>query len=64
MDKSDVFGALLPVVDSNKEQDQELLEAIYQTDTLEAVLTLIQNHYGIDPFLLKKISRASSKDRS
>lgn len=25
MDKSDVFGALLPVVDSNKEQDQELL---------------------------------------
>ncbi|HBR82320.1 MAG TPA: hypothetical protein DEA34_09380, partial [Enterococcus sp.] len=42
MDKSDLFGALLPVVDSDKEQDQELLEAIYQTDTLEAVLTLIQ----------------------
>lgn len=54
MDKSDVFGALLPVVDSNKEQDQELLEAIYQTDTLEAVLTLIQNHYGIDPFSAKE----------
>ncbi|MBK4840435.1 AAA family ATPase [Enterococcus faecium] len=54
MDKSDVFGALLPVVDSNKEQDQELLEAIYQTDTLEAVLTLIQNHYGIDPFFAKE----------
>ncbi|RCN86076.1 VWA domain-containing protein [Enterococcus faecium] len=54
MDKSDVFGALLPVVDSNKEQDQELLEAIYQTDTLEAVLKLIQNHYGIDPFSAKE----------
>ncbi|HFD1825369.1 TPA: AAA family ATPase [Enterococcus faecium] len=54
MDKSDVFGALLPVVDSNKEQDQELLEAIYQTDTLEAVLTLIQNHYDIDPFSAKE----------
>ncbi|HCD4474213.1 TPA: AAA family ATPase [Enterococcus faecium] len=54
MDKSDVFGALLPVVDYNKEQDQELLEAIYQTDTLEAVLTLIQNHYGIDPFSAKE----------
>ncbi|EGP5219797.1 VWA domain-containing protein [Enterococcus faecium] len=54
MDKSDVFGALLPVVDSNKEQDQELLEAIYQTDTLEVVLTLIQNHYGIDPFSAKE----------
>lgn len=54
MDKSDVFGALLPVVDSNKEQDQELLEAIYQTDTLGAVLTLIQNHYGIDPFSAKE----------
>lgn len=54
MDKSDVFGALLPVVDSDKEQDQELLEAIYQTDTLEAVLTLIQNHYGIDSFSAKK----------
>lgn len=54
MDKSDVFGALLPVVDSNKEQDQELLEAIYQTDTLEAVLTLIQNHYCIDPFSAKE----------
>ena len=54
MDKPDVFGALLPVVDSNKEQDQELLEAIYQTDTLEAVLTLIQNHYGIDPFSAKE----------
>ncbi|HGF8031029.1 TPA: AAA family ATPase [Enterococcus faecium] len=54
MDKSDVFGALLPVVDFNKEQDQELLEAIYQTDTLEAVLTLIQNHYGIDPFSAKE----------
>lgn len=54
MDKSDVFGALLPVVDSDKEQDQELLEAIYQTDTLEAVLTLIQNHYGIDSFSAKE----------
>ena len=54
MDKSDVFGALLPVVDSNKEQDQELLEAIYQTDTLAAVLTLIQTDYGIDPFSAKE----------
>ena len=34
MDKSDVFGALLPVIDSDQEEDQELLTAIYQTDTL------------------------------
>ncbi|WP_165006975.1 MULTISPECIES: AAA family ATPase [unclassified Enterococcus] len=48
MDKSDVFGALLPVVDANAEQDQELLEAIYQTDTLDAVLQLIQTHYSVN----------------
>lgn len=49
MDKSDVFGALLPVVDSSQEEDQELFEAIYQTETLDAVLQLIQQHYGLTP---------------
>lgn len=48
MDKSDVFGALLPVIDSDQEEDQELLTAIYQTDTLSAVLTLIEQYYSVD----------------
>ncbi|WP_206854146.1 AAA family ATPase [Candidatus Enterococcus mangumiae] len=48
MDKSDVFGALLPVIESDQEDDQELLAAIEQTDTLDAVLRLIQQHYQID----------------
>lgn len=47
MDKSDVFGALLPVVASDDESDGELLEAIYQTNSLDAVLNLIAQHYSI-----------------
>lgn len=47
MDKSDVFGALLPVVTTDDESDGELLEAIYQTDSLDAVLKLIAQHYSI-----------------
>lgn len=47
MDKSDVFGALLPVVAADDEEDSELLEAIYQTDSLQSVLQLIQRHYSI-----------------
>lgn len=54
MDKSDVFGALLPVIDSDQEEDQELLTAIYQTDTLAAVLTLIEQHYSVDPLTAKQ----------
>ncbi|BCA85722.1 ATP-binding protein [Enterococcus saigonensis] len=48
MDKSDVFGALLPVVATDDQTDGELLEAIYQTDSLNAVLELIAQHYSID----------------
>lgn len=48
MDKSDVFGALLPVVATDDKTDGELLEAIYQTDSLDAVLKLIAQHYSID----------------
>lgn len=47
MDKSDVFGALLPVVDSDLKEDQRLIEAINQSGTLEAVLQLIRNHYNL-----------------
>ncbi|MFV0559368.1 MAG: AAA family ATPase [Enterococcus sp.] len=54
MDKSDVFGALLPVVQTDTEEDSELLEAIYQTDSLAAVLSLIQTHFGIDAFVAKE----------
>ena len=54
MDKSDVFGALLPVIDSDQEEDQELLTAIYQTDTLAAVLTLIEQYYSVDPLTAKQ----------
>lgn len=48
MDKTDVFGALLPVVRSDDEDDQELLEAIYQTDSLQEVLSVIEKHFQID----------------
>ncbi|MBO1307267.1 AAA family ATPase [Enterococcus sp. 669A] len=47
MDKTDVFGALLPVVSADDEEDGELLEAIYQADCLEGVLDLIARHYSI-----------------
>ncbi|EOH90242.1 AAA family ATPase [Enterococcus pallens] len=47
MDKTDVFGALLPVVTADDETDNELLEAIYQADCLEGVLELIVRHYSI-----------------
>lgn len=47
MDKSDVFGALLPIVSTDQEEDAELLEAIYQTESLQEVLILIQRHYSI-----------------
>lgn len=48
MDKTDVFGALLPVVATDDDDDQELLEAIYQTDSLQEVLTVIENHFQIN----------------
>lgn len=48
MDKTDVFGALLPVVSADDNDDQELLEAIYQTDSLQDVLAVIENHFQID----------------
>ncbi|GCF93715.1 ATP-binding protein [Enterococcus florum] len=47
MDKTDVFGALLPVIHSDDDQAEELLEAIYQTDSLQEVLALIARHYSI-----------------
>ncbi|MGM0124277.1 hypothetical protein IGI37_001651 [Enterococcus sp. AZ194] len=47
MDKSDVFGALLPIVATDDELDSELLEAIHQTESFDAVLRLIQQHYSI-----------------
>lgn len=54
MDKSDVFGALLPVVAVDEEEDSELLEAIYQTDSLQAVLELIQRHFSISAEVAKE----------
>ncbi|MGX7133775.1 AAA family ATPase [Enterococcus sp. DIV0175] len=48
MDKSDVFGALLPVVESVDADSQELLEAISQTESFDAVLRLVQSHYQLD----------------
>lgn len=54
MDKSDVLGALLPVIATDDEDDQELLDAIYQTESLSAVLQLIQNHYSIGPEAAKE----------
>lgn len=53
MDKSDVFGALLPIVTSDRDDDQELIEAISQTDTLDAVLQLIKDHYQLSDELAK-----------
>lgn len=47
MDKTDVFGALLPIVTADDEADNELLEAIYQADCLSGVLELIARHYSI-----------------
>lgn len=54
MDKSDVLGALLPVIATDDEDDQELLDAIYQTESLEAVLQLIQSHYSVGPEAAKE----------
>ncbi len=48
MDKTDIFGALLPIVKTDNEEDHELLEAIYQTDSLQAVLEVIESHFQID----------------
>ncbi|GMB99994.1 AAA family ATPase [Enterococcus thailandicus] len=48
MDKSDVFGALLPVVESVDADSQELLEAISQTESFDAVLRLVQSHYQLN----------------
>lgn len=48
MDKSDVFGALLPVVEAVDADSQELLEAISQTESFDAVLRLVQSHYQLD----------------
>lgn len=53
MDKSDVFGALLPVAE-NTEEDGELLEAIYQTDSLQAVLDLVAEHFSLTPSAAKE----------
>ncbi|KAF1296090.1 hypothetical protein BAU15_12485 [Enterococcus sp. JM4C] len=47
MDKSDIFGALLPIVATDDDLDSDLLEAIHQTDSFDAVLQLIQQHYSI-----------------
>ncbi|KAF1302518.1 MULTISPECIES: AAA family ATPase [Enterococcus] len=49
MDKSDVFGALLPIVATDDALDGELLEAIYQTERLEDLLQLIQTYYQLTP---------------
>lgn len=53
MDKSDVFGALLPVTE-NREEDGELLEAIYQTDSLQAVLDLVARHFSLTQMSAKE----------
>lgn len=53
MDKSDVFGALLPVTE-NSEEDGELLEAIYQTESLQGVLDLIARHFSLTPAAAKE----------
>ncbi|EOA8344663.1 AAA family ATPase [Enterococcus hirae] len=53
MDKSDVFGALLPIVESDVDEDQELIDAINQTETLEAVLRLIKHHYNLSTEMTK-----------
>lgn len=53
MDKSDVFGALLPIVESDVDEDQELIDAINQTETLEAVSRLIKHHYNLSTEMAK-----------
>lgn len=53
MDKSDVFGALLPIVESDVDEDQELIDAINQSETLEAVLRLIKHHYNLSTEMAK-----------
>lgn len=67
MDKSDVFGALLPIVAADNEQDEELLQAVYQTDSLDALLALIQRHYSISAAgakekLTELVARLESKE--
>ncbi|WP_291292879.1 AAA family ATPase [Enterococcus sp.] len=47
MDKSDVFGALLPIVATDQDEDSELLEAIYLSDSLDQVIQVIADHYSI-----------------
>ena len=69
MDKTDVFGALLPVVSSDDNEDQELLEAIYQTDSLQDVLSVIETHFQIDANqakerLSKLIERLDSDEKA
>lgn len=69
MDKTDVFGALLPVVTTDENEDQELLEAIYQTDSLQSVLSLIEAHFQIDANqakerLSKLIERIDQREQS
>jgi MoxR-like ATPase len=48
MDKSDVFGALLPIVATDQEEESELLEAIYLSDSLDQVIQVIATHYSIN----------------
>lgn len=47
MDKSDVFGALLPIVATDQAEDSELLEAIYLSDSLDQVIQVIAAHYSL-----------------
>ncbi|MGX7350827.1 ATP-dependent protease ATP-binding subunit ClpX [Enterococcus canis] len=47
MDKSDVFGALLPVIATDEVADQAVLEAIYATDSLEAVIQFLMTTYDL-----------------
>ncbi|WP_430609078.1 AAA family ATPase [Enterococcus sp. DIV0876] len=49
MDKSDIFGALLPVIDTDQEEDKDLLDAIYQSDCFSDVLQLIEGHFSLTP---------------
>ncbi|MEQ7195491.1 AAA family ATPase [Enterococcus avium] len=69
MDKTDVFGALLPVVSTDSDEDQELLETIYQTDSLQEVLSVIATHFQIDAnqakeHLSKLIERIDQADNT
>lgn len=49
MDKSDIFGALLPVINTDQEEDKDLLDAIYQSDCFDDVLQLIERHFSVTP---------------